>query len=429
MKPRQYSIKLAIFSLMLAVSTGHILAQKPSSATPRQEKLLNGLKLLMWSEPKSDKVSIKIRVHSGSSFDPQQKEGVMRLLSESIFPNEGAKEFFTEELNGNLDIVCNYDYIQINASGDSNRILDMLQTLASAVTNPTIDKETTTRLKTALLAKVGALEKDPGYLADQEAVKLLFGRFPYGRPEMGSSASIQKIEFPDLLEAKERFFSADNATLTLTGSYNSDQAYKAIRRYFGSWLKSDGKVPSTFSQPDGPDTDLQGNGNTASGGVEARYVLRGLARNDKDFPASEILTRIARSRWQASQAPSLKAENLTVRNESHILPGYLIFGMTLPALPAENRPGKKTGEQLLPKNITESEFSKAKAEILQEIGGRDLQNRWLDVDTFKGLSVDKESAAYQDATLADVQRVADRLMKNPVVSLLWTTSAEPAAAN
>ena len=41
----------------------------------------------MWNVPKSDKVTVKVRVHSGSAFDPQQKEGVMRLLADNIFPD------------------------------------------------------------------------------------------------------------------------------------------------------------------------------------------------------------------------------------------------------------------------------------------------------------------------------------------------------
>jgi len=421
MKIRRYSTKLTIISFILFLSINSVFAQKAGSATPRQEKLLNGLKVLMWSEPKSDKVSIKIRIHSGSSFDQQQREGTMRLLADSIFPTDAAKEFFTEELGGSLDVTCNYDYIQISASGQADRVLDIIQTLATAVTAPTIDKETTIRLRNALLVKVTAMEKDPAYIADRAATKRLFGNFPYGRPEMGSSTSIPKIEFPDLLEAKQRFLGADNATLTITGNYNSDLVFRAARRYFGAWLKSDHKIPSTFRQPDDPDTSLLALGNPAAGNTEVRYALRGLAKSDKDYPASEILARIALARWQAART----AENYTIRNESHILPGYLIFGLKQPA----SSTGLKVQDNLIPKNITESEFSKARSEAIAGLSSRNLQERWLDVDTYKSLPVDNETSAYQDATLADVQRVAERLAKNPVVTVQSTTPAESAAGN
>lgn len=427
MKLRQFSIKLTVFSLILFISVVSSMAQKPGSATPRQEKLLNGLKILMWNEPKTDRVSLKIRIHSGSAFDPQQKEGVMRLLADNIFPNGSAKEFFTEELDGSLDVVCNYDYIQINAAGRADRLLDILQTIANAVTSPTIDKETTVRLRTALLGKVKELEKEPAYLADLAAAKRLFGTFPYGRPQMGSSESVQKIEYPDLLDAKQRFLSSDNATVTLSGTFNPDQAYRAMRRYFGGWLKSDKKIPSTFRQPDEPDTKLLTISGAAAGNAQIRFALRGVARSDKDYPASDVLTRIALARWQAS--PLLAKEtDLLVRNEAYILPGYMMFSAVL-LQPLADDAGNKLRANLIPGNITDSEFSTLRAVAQARLEAVSLQDRWLDVDTFKGPPVENERAVYHDMTIADVQRVAGMLAKNPVVTVVLTPAADTAPAN
>ena len=72
------------------------VAQRPGSSTPRQEKLLNGLKVLMWSDPAATEVCVSIRVHSGSAFDPQGKEGVMQLLSDNIFPTADSRSFFSD---------------------------------------------------------------------------------------------------------------------------------------------------------------------------------------------------------------------------------------------------------------------------------------------------------------------------------------------
>lgn len=113
---------------------------------PKQEKLLNGLKILMWPDAKADSVTVTVRVHSGTSFDPQGKEGVMRLLSENIFPERAAREFFTEDLGGGLSVEANYDYIEIIASSKPENFLTMVETLSAAIANPTIDKPTTAKL-------------------------------------------------------------------------------------------------------------------------------------------------------------------------------------------------------------------------------------------------------------------------------------------
>ncbi|MBP7475972.1 MAG: insulinase family protein, partial [Pyrinomonadaceae bacterium] len=237
-------IVLLLFSLVAPAIFSQTLP------TPKKESLLNGLKVLMWNDAKADKVTVKIRIHAGSAFDPQGKEGVMQLLADNIFPNEAAKEFFIEDLGGSLEVVTNYDLIQINASSKPENFLTMLETLSTAVSNPGIDKETTAKLKASLIAKIKALEADPAYVADRTAAKRLFGTFPYGRPQFGTEASVKTIDFADLVDAKGRFLSADNATIAISGNFDRALGFRAIRRYFGGWLKSDKRVPSTFRQPD-----------------------------------------------------------------------------------------------------------------------------------------------------------------------------------
>jgi len=217
MKFNKYFKNFALFLLILFAAAIYSTAQAQNFPSPRENKLLNGTKLLVWSDTKADKVAVKIRVHSGSAFDPLGKEGVMQLLSDILFPTVSTKEFFTEDLNGSFEIVSNYDYIQINASGDADKFLTILETLAPVVTNPQINKELTEKVRAALLARVQELEKNPSYVADQAAAKRLLGNFPYGRPQLGSSESLAKIDFADLLMAEQKFFTADNATITISG--------------------------------------------------------------------------------------------------------------------------------------------------------------------------------------------------------------------
>ena len=327
----------------------------------------------------------------------------MKLLAEDIFPTAESREFFKDDLGGGLDVISNYDYIQINASSGPAEFLTMLDTLAAAVTNPTIDKETTEKLKTALLNKIGDMEKDPVYTADQAAAKRLFGTFPYGRPQLGTTDSLKRIDFADLRFAKDRFFGADNATMTISGNFDPDLGFKAVRRYFGSWLKSDNKVPSTFRQPDEPDTKLLVVNSPSAGEPVIRFALRGVSRSEKDYAAAAVLGRILRSRLH-NIGPTV-----TVANEARILPGIMLIGF-------RNASATTLPSSLFTDKVTASEFSEAQAEIAREAAKRSADELWLDADTYK-TSVSDDSQAFQNVTLADVQRVADRFAKKPVVSV------------
>ena len=386
--------------------TAAAFAQRPGGSVPRQEKLLNGLKVLMWTDPTATDVRVSIRVHAGSSFDPQGKEGVMRLLADNLFPTSGSREFFTEDLGGSLDVISNYDYIQVNATAKSSEFLTLLETLAQTVATPTIDKETTTALIKDLANKVAASEKDPAYVAEQAALKRLFGSFPYGRPQIGTRESLQRIDFADLIFAKDRFLTADNVTVAISGNFKSDLGFRAARRYFGAWLKSDKRVPATFRQPDAPDTKPIEIGMDA-GSDRTAFALRSVSRGDADYAASLVLESVIRARAEKG------FPNATIVHEPRLLPGVMVISVP-------GSPGFPFA--LFSERVSEAEFTKARADVGAQYGRKSLLDQWLDVDTYR-TTVAGDALAFEKMTLADVQRVADRLAKNPIASVVVRPSA------
>ena len=419
MTTRSLVHKFAALAFILAALTP-LFAQ--NTAAPRQEKLLNGLKVLMWPDPAADKVSIKVRVHSGTSFDPQGKEGAMSLLAESFFPTELSQTFFKEDLGGGLSVTANYDYIQINAWAKPEEFVTLLEAVSTAVSSPTIDKETTPKLVTARLSKIKKLESDPVYLADQAAAKQLFGTFPYGRPELGTAESVGKLNFADVLDLKQRFLNADNATVSISGKIDPALAYRAARRYLGSWLKSDRMIPSTFKQPDAPDTKMVTLATSAETAPHTRFALRGVARNEKDYAAAKLLESIIEARVRENLTG---ATSVYVSSDAHILPGSFVIGATGAGGPMP----VNLVTLLLSKAITGSEFNAARSKVMADRNRTVPDEFWLDADTYKLASAAEEQRAFDTVTLADVQRVAERLAKNPVVAVTVGKTEKAAIAN
>jgi zinc protease len=429
MKIRVILINFCIISVILSIIAASAAAQPSSSRPPKEEKLLNGLRVLMWSDETAPKVYVKLRIHAGASFDPQEKEGVMKLLSETLFPNEEIREFFRDELQGSLEVSSNYDYIEINASSKPDQYLTMLETLANAVTSPVIDKATTEAVKSKLAARLVSDEKNASLVADLAVRKRLFETFPYGRPLGGSSISLGRIDFADLKFAYDRLFGADNATIAISGNFPTDVGYRAVRRYFGAWLKSDKRVPSTFRQPDPPPAGMQVLQSPEPGVTEMRYAVRGVARNDKDYAAASVLALILEQRIKA-KAPVDQRSNVFVRNYSNVLPGVLVFGISkirsdlTAAITSEKPKSDGTADLLataLGERVTDAEFNAAKGAVLSEYGKLDSPALWLDADTFRLPSVKADQDAFTNVSLADVQRFADRIKQQPVASVLVLT--------
>jgi predicted Zn-dependent peptidase len=428
MRIRKYFKKITVLALFLFQIAAVSFAQTTIQTAPREEKLLNGLKLLVWSDAKAEKVTVKLRIHSGAAFDPQAKEGVMTLLGDILFPNESVKEYFTEDLGGSLEITSNYDYIQIDASGDNDKILEIMESLAQAVTRPQIDKDTTAKVKTARLEKVKELEKNPSYVADQRVANRLFGNYPYGRPQSGTSETVSKIDFADILLAKQKFLTADNATLAISGNVRYDLIFRAARRYFGGWEKADKKVPATFTQPDAPKSGMPIFESPVEKTSEFRFALRGLARGEKDFYASQILADVLQNRIQEREG-----KKAFVRLESRTLPGFFVFGVSDWNVSTIKKSGNQISlpmtddyqNHFLKDPVKQEEFDKSKSEFLSKLSQMNASDFWLDADTYKIASAKTDWQNAQNATIADAQRVLEKLQKESVAYVLVFSGEKP----
>lgn len=427
MKDKKLFQKIVFIGLILLILLSLVApAIFSQPAKPHQEKLLNGLKVLMWPNNSADKVWVRVRVHAGSAFDPQGKEGLMRMLADNIFPDAATKEFFEEDLGGSLSVETNYDYIEVAASSKPDSLLSVLETLSTAVSNPTIDKEQTAKLRTALIEELAKTEGDVDALADHTAAKRLLGTFPYGRPVFGTPASVKTVEFPDLIDAKQRFLTADNATLAISGNFDRNLAFRAVRRYFGSWLKSDRRTPSSFRQPDDPPAGVLSVASPKTDAAAVRIMYRGTSRSDKDHAASQIFGRVLDARLRA-RMPSSHADRLFVRNIAHVLPGITTIGLTAGKNDLGAADGKVALSETLAKAladpITDAEFQSARNALRTEWSSYDLIAAWLDVETYKIAGADAYSKSLDTTTLADVNAFADKFRKQPSATVVIASPA------
>lgn len=427
MNYRFYFQRIIFFAILTIFSTVFCFAQVAKTTAPYENKLLNGLKLLVWTEPTAEKVSVKLRIHSGAAFDPKDKMGVMALLGEILFPTDQSKAFFTEDLEGSLDVTTTYEYIQISATGKQSEVLAMIETIANTVVNPQITPENFKLVQAARLKKVQELEKNPTYIADRAVAKRLLGEFPYGRTAEGTSESLAKIDYADLLFAKQRFLSSDNATITFVGNVKTDFIYRATRQLFGNWTKSEKKIPATFAMPSEPDVKPQTIDFTPTditlAGFEFRFATRGIARNDKDYWAMRFLADVLQNRFRGKVAQEWQS-GVSVVHERNLLPSYLSFKVSIRPMNLAQGNGAGMGgfsinpTEILKNPVSSAEFEQTRTKILAEIEQKPMVDKVLDVESYRLVSVKDEMQKLNSVTQSDLQRVADKLAKQSFATVM-----------
>src|ERR1700752_3523441 len=299
-------------------------APAQSAKEPEREMLLNGLKLLIWEQPGSPELIVKMRVNSGAAFDLAGKSGQMALLSDLLFPDPATVDYFTDELGGKLDVSINYDSITITMVGKASELEQVISVLRNAILSTQFTPEVITRMRDARIKSLRDASISPAMAADRAIGARLFGDFPYGRSPGGTPEDLERGDRADLMQAHERFLNSNNATLTIVGGVTRARAFRTVRQLLGPWRKTEKIVPTTFTQPKAvdPRTLIV---NVAGPTAEVRLAVRGVARADADFAAATVLARVAQHRWQATCA-ELATQPVFVRRDAAVWPGMFVRG-------------------------------------------------------------------------------------------------------
>ncbi|MFL6208840.1 MAG: M16 family metallopeptidase [Pyrinomonadaceae bacterium] len=419
-----YLRTLLACALILTVGAGvPVLPRSPQTAAaePQRERLLNGLPILFSYRAGDPQVLLKLRIQSGAAFDLAGKEGLMTLLGDMLFPDPTTREFVADELGGRLEVATDYDHIDVTLAGRADEFQRLAELLRNALVNARIVADDVIRLRAERIKAAQAATQAPAAMADRTVAARLYGTHPYGRLVAGTAESLARIDRVDLLLARDRFLTADNARLVVIGGVEPARALRVFRQFLGAWRKSETLVPATFRQPVAPAPRTLVVDQPGADSAEVRLAVRGLARTDRDQIAAQVLAAVARTRWLAA-LDKLTPDNVAVRHEQHALGGlWQMSARVRPATAAQTlEAARATLHALVATPLTVAELEQARRETAALINGNKqpdlaLADQWLDAETY-GSTVDAEQRTLAELTPGDVQRVAARLFKDAGVA-------------
>jgi len=392
------------------------MAQVPSE--PERNRLLNGLRVVLLPRPGDQEVLIKLRIHSGGAFDLAGKAGSMALLGDLLFPDPTTREYFTEEMKGRLNVATDYDSITITMQGRAREFERIIEVLRTALATPQLTPENVAKARQGRIKVIRETSISPAMVADRAIASRLFGDFPYGRPYIGTIESLERVDRVDLMLARERFLSPNNATMVIIGGVQSNRAMRVVRQLLGVWRKSEQLVPATFRQPMPPDARALVINSPADQSVEVRLATRGFARQDRDVAAATLLGIVLRQRWE-KLLPELSRSPVFVRHDTFALPGMFVMGSTVDNLLAGKAlaTAQQSIKSLGSSPVTAAELEQARSEVMahltRELGKPDgLAAAWVDIDTYGLPPVATQMSALTMVSPGDLQRVATRLFSD-----------------
>lgn len=235
---------LAIAAIVLIATPSHALDIKRMT-------LSNGATLLVSEEHQLPMVTIEIAFDAGTRRDPAGKEGLAELTARCL--SQGTKELTAPEFDEKTDFMgssvgvsAGRDYATGAMTSLKKYQTETLKLLAGILTTPGLREADIQRKRAEQVAEIKAAEEQPGYTADVEFTRELFGTSPYGHPGAGSPESVAKLTSDDVRNFYRTYYKLGGATIAVAGDVTADEVKVSLEKELAGLA---GSVPVQAEPP------------------------------------------------------------------------------------------------------------------------------------------------------------------------------------
>lgn len=209
-------------------------------ATPVEQRLPNGLRVVLAERRGVQLVTAELVVLAGSEADPARRSGLASVTAGML--TRGTRRHSAtalaqaaESLGGTLDSAAGWHQSGVAITVTVPKLDAAIGLVSEVVQQPAFAPAELERLRTQLLDELKVAYSRPGTLAGLAAQRLLFGDGAYGHPAGGTPAALARITRADLVALHAARYRPDNAVLVLTGDLDAATALRLAQRHFGGW--------------------------------------------------------------------------------------------------------------------------------------------------------------------------------------------------
>ncbi len=418
-----------------------LLAALPANAMKIQKVTSkNGVEAWLVEDHSRPILSMQFAFAGGSTQDPEGKAGVATFVSGMLDEGSGdldseAFQNRLEDLAAKFNVNASHDHMTVTFQTLTQNRQELLKLLQSAITSPHFEPKDVERIREQIVANLRLEEKDPNKTAANEWFKVAFGQHAYGRSVTGTLESAAAIAPADLHAYVKKNFARDNLKVSVVGDIDAAQLGEALDFVFGSLPeKSDRAAVAEVAWDKTPKQRVVQMPNPQS---VVQFGFEGLKRADPDFIPAYILNYVVGGGGFSSK---LMQEVREKRGLAYSVYTYLFpldhAGIFMGGVATENKSVgqsidliKAELERVAEEGLTEAELRTAKDYLIGsfalrfDTSGKIAQQLLAIQEDNLGMDyIDRRNGEIEAITVADIKRVAKRLMepKNLIVTVAGT---------
>lgn len=176
---------------------------------------------------------------SGTALDPQEKQGLVRMLSNTM--DEGAGDLDSQSFQKALSdhsITLVFSAGRDGFGGDLKTLTrnkdKAFELLRLALTAPRFDDEPVARMRAANMARIRSSLSDPEWVSARILNDRMFESHPYAMNSGGSLTSLAAITTADLKRFHKTFLTRDRLLIAAAGDITADELKTRLDAVFGA---------------------------------------------------------------------------------------------------------------------------------------------------------------------------------------------------
>jgi zinc protease len=255
-----------------------------SLSNARRVVLPNGVTLTLRENHRLPIVVAEAYVSGVRLREPADRSGVAALVGDML--DEGTIHHSGKEIATLIEDVGGQ--LEFGTSGGSLKVLtpdtDLgLKLLFECLIHPTFPANALARKRDQQLSLIADMETQPRNRARLLFNQYVYGQHPYGRPDYGTRAIVEKLTREDLKQFHAAAFTPDRAVVVVVGDFDSDALAKKVEKLTADWKKPEGTA-LTLPAPPKPDKPVVKIVTDPSAAQVHVYIGHlGITRKDPDY--------------------------------------------------------------------------------------------------------------------------------------------------
>jgi zinc protease len=260
----------------------------------------NGMKVLLFPDKSSPKVTVNLTVFVGSRHEGYGEAGMAHLLEHMVFKGTPTHQNIPRslqergaEFNGTTWLDRTNYYETLPASDENLEFALKLE--ADRLVNSFISAADLAKEFSVVRSEFERGENSPQRVLMQRVTAAAFEWHNYGQSTIGNRADIEKVPADNLRRFYQKYYQPDNVMLVIAGKFDEKKSLEFVKNYFGVIPRPERKLEPTYTEEPAQDGERMVTLRRVGDVALAATLYHIPSGGHPDFAAVDVLSTIMTS--------------------------------------------------------------------------------------------------------------------------------------